>query len=117
MSWSNTKEAKKVMNKLHLQFGHAHPKVLEKIIGRAYLAAENKVGNDVIAKFRCEVCEAFEKPPDAPIGSLPPAANFNDRVAMDLVNIASSLVLHMTCVFTKLNVAAVVADKTSKFIQ
>ena len=36
---------------------------------------------------------------------------------MDLVKIASSWVLHMICVFTKLNVAAVVADKTFKCIQ
>ena len=35
VTWSNTKEAEKVVNKLHLQFGHAHPKVFEKMIGRA----------------------------------------------------------------------------------
>ena len=117
VTWSNTKEAENVVNKLHLQFGHAHPKVLEKMNGRAYPDAENEVVKDVVAKFRWEVCEAFQKPPAAPIVTLPPAAKFNDRVAMDLVKIASSWVLHMICVFTKLNIAAVVADKTSKCIQ
>ena len=71
----------------------------------------------MVAKFRCEVCEAFEKPPAALIFNLPTAAKLNDRVAMDLVKIASSWVLHMMCVFTKLKVAAVVADKTSKYLQ
>ena len=72
MSWSNTKEAEKVVNNLHLQFGHAHPKVLEKMIGRAYPDAENEVVKDVVAKFRCEVCKAFEsrQPPRSSLSHL-----------------------------------------------
>ena len=87
------------------------------MIGRAVPGAENKVVKDVVAEFRCKVCEAFEKPPAALIVILPPVGNFNDRVAMDSVKIASSWVVHMICVFSNLNVAAVVADKTSKCIQ
>ena len=64
------------------------------MIGRAYPDAENEVVKDLVAKFQCEVCKAFEKPSAAPTVTLPPAAKFNDGVAMDLVKIASFWVLH-----------------------
>ena len=72
---------------------------------------------NLISNFGCEFCEAFEKPSAALFVTLPPAAEFIDRVAMDFVKIASSWVLHMICVLTKLKLAAVVAEKTSKCIQ
>ena len=71
-----------MVSKLHLQFRHAHPKVLEKMIGRAYPEAETEVVNEEISKVRCEVCDDFQKQSAAPIVTLPPVARFNNRVTI-----------------------------------
>ena len=107
-------EQKKIMEKLHRQFGHASSERLEKLLKNAGIKKPElfKILNETVS--RCEICQRFRKTPSRPAVGLPMATDFNETVAADLHQLEHSVwLLHMIDMFTRYSAGVIIRSKQS----
>ena len=77
-------EPKKIIAKLHANWGHAAASRLKRVL------ADSECGNSNLVNFaddvleHCDVCKAYEKAPHVPIAGTSPASTFNEKVQVGL---------------------------------
>ena len=111
-------EQKKLLTKLHKQFGHANYDKLRKLLNDAGSFNESLGKNlqDVVKS--CVTCVKHKKGPPRPVVSLPWARSFNDTVAMDLkiFDNNSVIMLHMIDMFSRYSRAVIIPNKKSETV-
>ncbi len=116
-------ELRKILTKLHKQFGHASTENLTKLITKAGHDTSGMVEKIDKIVERCDHCIKYRKTPAKPVVSVPLATDFNDVVAVDLHELGKNIwYLHIIDHFTRFSAGAIVKDKKAttfvqKFIQ
>lgn len=114
---------KRMLVKLHRQFGHASAEKLESLFKNAGL-----IDKEVCVLLRkivedCDICVRYKRTPPKPAVGLPLATEFNQVVGVDLHTIKPGLYyMHMIDLFTRYSAACVIHNKlpstiVNKFIQ
>lgn len=105
----STKEKRKVLLKLHKQFGHASADRLQRLI----LSSGNTdkdcpvILQEIIRD--CEVCQRYSRTKPRPAVGLPLASEYNETVAMDLHELEPGVwYLHIIDHFTRFSVTKTV---------
>ena len=111
-------EKKKMVLKLHQQFGHPSVKRLRNLLADA--GVKDKICFDIVENITdgCNICRKYKRTPSRPVVSLPLARDFNEVVAMDLKEWKKGEVyfLHLVDVATRFCRSAVIYDKKRKTI-
>ncbi len=115
----NGSDRRKILIKLHKQFGHATAERLRRLLQNA--------GTTDLGIFReletiveeCETCNKYRKQPPKPAVGLPKATDFNETVAVDLHQLEKNLwYLHIIDEFTRFSAGAILTSKRSAdFVQ
>jgi len=112
-------ELRKVLTKLHKQFGHASAYKLSKLLENAGVRNGNisKLLLDVTEN--CDICLKYKRLPPKPVVGFPLASDFNETVAVDLHELDhSTYYLHIMDEFTRFSAGAIVCSKQSSvFVQ
>lgn len=108
----NTAEKKKILLKLHRQFGHASADKLQRLL----LSSGNKDAEcDAILQrivTDCETCQKHSKMKPRPAVGLPLASQHNETVAVDLHELEPGLwYLHIIDQFTRFSAGSVLTTK------
>ena len=112
-------ERKKILLKLHQQFGHASVDRLVKLIQSAgYKSVDVTTTLEDIVE-NCEICKTHKKTPPKPAVSLPLARDFNDTVAVDLHQLEDGLwYLHAIDLFSRFSAGCLMRTKrSSEFVK
>ena len=101
----------KVLLKLHRQF--AHPSMVKLI---SLLKDSNSWSDEFKPLLleiyqRCELCKMYPTTPPRPAVALPLAAQFNDKVALDLKKWGDKWILHMIDMWSRLTVSKFISRK------
>jgi transposase InsO family protein len=116
-------DKRKMLVKLHKQFGHATADRLERLLkstGEKYVDTLGML-QDIVDS--CEVCSKYKRPSPRPVVGLPLASTYNETVALDLHQLEKNVwYLHIIDEFSRFSAACVVKSKQSseivgKFIQ
>ena len=84
-SWTEPiAQKKKIVMKLHKQFGHPSAQKLRLLLTNAGLKDPEILDEVDSFSSKCEVCAKFRKTPSRPVVAMPIATDFNEAVAMDL---------------------------------
>ena len=112
-------ERKRILEKLHKQFGHASKEKLIKLLQSSGVTDSNVVCqlDEIISK--CDICLKYKRPSPKPAVGLPLATEFNGMVAVDLHQLERNLwYLHIIDEFTRFSAGAIMKSKESKvFVQ
>ena len=110
------KEAKKVADKLHRQFGHPGQDKLWRTVKEAELVKDFQEGiiKECIKEIseKCQICAKFKKTPSRPVVGLSMGEDFNDCVSIDLGMYSDgNIMMIMVDVVTKFSQAAWLKSK------
>ena len=116
-STNDEAEAKKIIIKLHKQFGHPTKDNMISLLKDAGYCTENyQEIIDVLYK-QCTTCELFQNTPDRPVVAMPEANSFCELVVMDLKVWRMGLyILHIIDAFSRLSISAVIRRKTPQTV-
>ncbi len=112
-----TKEKKRVLLKLHKQFGHASVDILEKL-----LASSGNYDEECIVILKdmvdsCETCVRYSRPKPKPAVGLPLASNCIETVAVDLHGLDAGVwYLRVIDHFTRFSAGSIVTTKKASEI-
>lgn len=110
-------EKRKVLLKLHKQFGHASADRLQKLIqssgnkDKDCLTILQQIVHD------CDICQRYSKTKPKPAVGLPLASEYNETVAVDLHQLEPNMwYLHIIDQFTRFSAGSIVKTKKSSEI-
>ena len=110
------KERKKVLFKLHCQFGHASFQKLTDLLKDAGIwKAEFKETLELILS-KCEICKRFAKTSPRSIVSLPLAHSFNEVVSLDLKHWENGFILHIIDVWSRYTMSVYITRKSPQLV-
>ena len=115
----NGKEKKRIISKLHKQFGHASSERLRKLMESAGIdTSEIKTTLQEVLK-ECDICMKFKQPSPKPVVSLPMSSEFNETVSVDLHELEKGTwYLHIIDLFTRFSAGSIVRTKqASEFVK
>ena len=100
-----------IARKLHRQFAHPRPEILNKLISKAGIRNKKlqKEINEV--SKTCITCLKHKKPPPRPVVCLPLASRFNEMIGIDLKKWNESYFLVMVDIVTRFCQAYVIPNK------
>uniref|UniRef100_A0AAV2MIZ9 Integrase catalytic domain-containing protein n=1 Tax=Knipowitschia caucasica TaxID=637954 RepID=A0AAV2MIZ9_KNICA len=108
----STKEKRKVLLKLHKQFGHASAERLQKLIQSSGNTDQDCpiILQETIRD--CEICQRYSRSKPKPAVGLPLASQYNETVAMDLHELEPGVwYLHIIDHFTRFSAGNIVRTK------
>ena len=113
----STATKKKMLLKLHKQFGHASVDRLQKLL-------RSSGNNDaecvlILQKIvsECEICQKYSRPTPKPAVGLPLASQHNETVAVDLHELEHGVwYLHIIDLFTRFSAGSILTTKKSSEI-
>ena len=113
---ADEKEQKKVLEKLHAQFGHKSKQSFVNLLKAADKWSENysKIIDNIIDG--CEGCILKRKTPDRPVVAMNMANDFNQILSVDLKIWKDKYILYMIDVFTRFTVGEIIKDKQPETI-
>ena len=113
---ADSKEQKKVLEKLHAQFGHRSKQSFVNLLKAAdkWDDSFSKIIDKIIDG--CEGCVLRRKTPDRPVVAMNMANDFNQVVSIDLKVWEDKYILYMVDVFTRFTVGEVIKDKKPETI-
>ena len=113
---ADEKEQKKVLEKLHAQFGHKSKQAFVNLLKAADKWEENysKIIDSIIDG--CEGCVLKRKTPDRPIVAMSMANDFNQILSVDLKIWKDKYILYMIDVFTRFTVGEIIKNKQPETI-
>ena len=114
-----TDEKRKVLVKLHWQFGHATADKLKKLLTSAGCVLSTDVCQllqELVTQ--CDTCQKYKRTPPRPSVCLPLASDFNDTVAVDLHELEhGTWYLHIIDIFTRFSAGCIMKTKrASEFV-
>lgn len=114
------KEKKKILIKLHKQFGHASADRLSQLLKSAGTSDANTL--DVLQRVteECEVCFLHKTPVPRPVVGFPLATEYNETADVDLHEIeeGKTWYLHIIDEFTRFSAGCIIrSKKSSEFVQ
>ena len=113
---ADVKEQKKVLEKLHAQFGHKSKQSFVNLLKAAdkWDDTYSKMIDNIIDG--CEGCVLRRKTPDRPVVAMNMANDFNQRLSVDLKIWGDKYILYMIDVFTRFTVGEVIKNKQPETI-
>ena len=107
-------DQKKILIKLHKQFGHASADRLKRLLESAG-THDTEVFNTLKEVVdNCETCFKFQRPVPKPAVGFPLATDFNETVAVDLHELdTNKWYLHIIDEFTRFSAGAIITSKQS----
>ena len=113
---ADEKEQKKVLEKLHAQFGHKNKQSFVNLLKAADKWEDNysKIIDSIIDG--CEGCILKRKTPDRPIVAMNMANDFNQLLSVDLKIWKDKYILYMIDVFTRFTVGEIIKNKQPETI-
>uniref|UniRef100_A0AAV2KYC4 Integrase catalytic domain-containing protein n=1 Tax=Knipowitschia caucasica TaxID=637954 RepID=A0AAV2KYC4_KNICA len=108
----STKEKRKVLLKLHKQFGHASAERLQKLIQSSGNTDQDCpiILQEIIRD--CEICQRYSRSKPKPAVGLPLASQYNETVALDLHELEPGVwYLHIIDHFTRFSSGNIVRTK------
>ena len=85
----------KILMKLHVSGGHASAKQLERALARSEGVNAHSITCVEDAAGQCELCQAFDKAPHAPVAGTSTVALFNEELQVDLLFLDDITALHI----------------------
>ncbi len=110
-------EKRKVLLKLHKQFGHASADRLQRLIQSS--GNKDKDCFTILQQivFDCEICQKYKRTKPKPAVGLPMASEYNETVAVDLHELEPGVwYLHIIDHFTRFSTGNIVKTKKSSEI-
>lgn len=113
---ADAKEQKKVLEKLHAQFGHKSKQSFVNLLKAAdkWDESYSKIIDKIIDG--CEGCVLRRKTPDRPVVAMNMANDFNQVLSVDLKVWGDRYILYMIDVFTRFTVGEVIKNKQPETI-
>ena len=113
---ADVKEQKKVLEKLHAQFGHKNKQSFVNLLKSADKWEESfsKIIDNIIDG--CEGCILKRKTPDRPVVAMNMANDFNQLLSVDLKIWKDKYILYMIDVFTRFTVGEIIYNKQPETI-
>ena len=113
---ADTKEQKKVLEKLHAQFGHKNKQAFVNLLKAAdkWEESYSKIIDNIIDG--CEGCILKRRAPDRPIVALNMANDFNQILSVDLKIWEDKYILYMIDVFTRFTIGEIIKNKQPETI-
>ena len=111
-----TKNVKKIAEKLHRQFGHPAANKLVDLVNKAGVEVDGLTDEILRVSEACSICVRFKKPMSRPVVSMPMANSFNETLSMDLKIWDDKFFLVMIDVATRYCTAVVITNKQAKTI-
>ena len=116
LSNTDEKERKRVLLKLHSQFGHASSiKLIDLLKDAKVWNSDYKDLLETVTR-NCEICKRHAKTPPRSVVSLPLAQKFNDILSLDLKNWESGYILHMIDVWSRYSMSVYIAKKQPQLV-
>ena len=108
---SDAVEKRKVLLKLHRQYGHKDTKIIERLLKEAECWDDEY--SDILDNIvdGCKTCKIFKKTPPRPVVSLRPSSNFGEVLTIDLKEWRGGYILHMIDAFTRFTQSCVLKRK------
>lgn len=110
-------EKRKVLLKLHKQFGHASADRLQRLIQSS--GNKDKDCLTILQQivYDCEICQKYKRTKPKPAVGLPMASEYNETVAVDLHELEPGVwYLHIIDHFTRFSAGNIVKTKKSSEI-
>jgi len=115
----NVDEQRKMLLKLHRQFGHASSERIKKLLKSA--GTDNSETFDLLQEIvdSCDTCRKFKRPSPKPAVGFPLATRYNETVAVDLHELDRNVwYLHIIDEFTRFSAGCIMRTKqSSEFVQ
>ena len=113
---ADIKEQKKVLEKLHAQFGHKKKQTFVNLLKAAdkWDDSYSKIIDNIIDG--CEGCVLRRKTPDRPVVAMNMANDFNQILSVDLKIWEDKYILYMIDVFTRFTVGEIIKNKQPETI-
>ena len=106
-----TAEKKKMMVKLHRQFGHPSSSSLKELLkGANILDKESSKIIDYI-EMNCETCHKYKKTAPRPVVRMPMATRFNELLTVYLKNWGKGYIIHLIDMFSRFSRAKFISNK------
>lgn len=97
--------------KLHRQFAHPPRMKLVSLLKDAQIWRSEYMDVLKMIEEKCELCKTHKKTPPRPAVCLPMAAEFNEKVAMDLKSWSGRWILHIIDMWSRLTVSKFIPRK------
>lgn len=112
-------EQKKVLVKLHKQFGHATADRLSQLLKNAGTCKSETLTLLQNVVDECEICFKYKKTTPRPVVGFPLASYYNETVAVDLCELENNVwLLHIIDEFSRFSAGCIVKTKqTSEFVE
>ena len=116
LSNCDEKERKRVLSKLHSQFGHASAIKLIDLLkdAKVWNADYKELLENVTSN--CEICKRHAKTPPRSVVSLPLAQKFNEVLSLDLKNWENGYILHMIDVWSRYSMSVYINKKQPQLV-
>ena len=110
----DSKEKKKVLLKIHRQFGHPREETELDLLRK--VNCEDAEAKEMLATLhnRCLTCKKFSPTPPRPVVSLPPASEFQEVLTLDLKEVKAEqnrYILHMIDAYTRYTCSVFIRNK------
>ena len=105
------KERRKIVQKLHTQFGHPSHAKLAELVKLAGVKDESFLGQMKEYAENCETCIKYSRKNPRPVVGISLSNEFNSTIAMDLKQINKYVILHIIDLATRYSKAVVVSNK------
>ena len=107
-------DPKKIIMKLHANWGHASANQLKRILVDSDGGMSHLVAHVDSVLENCEVCRAFDKAPHLPIAGTSSVSCFNERVQVDLLFLDDIIAAHAMDAFSKYSLLHRVKSKNPR---
>ena len=107
---------RRILLKLHRQFGHKNAKVIEQLLKDSNGWKEEY--KDILRKIGdgCKVCKQFQKTPSRPVVCLRPASYFREVLTVDLKQWGKRYIMYMIDAFTRFTQSCILDRKLPHLI-
>ena len=110
-------DPKKIIMKLHANWGHASANQLKRILVDSDSGMSHLVAHVDSVLENCEVCRAFDKAPHLPIAGTSSVSCFNERVQVDLLFLDDIIAARAMDVFSKYSLLHRVKSKNPQEVR
>ena len=113
---NNPDEKRKILLKLHRQYGHKDTSIIERLLKEAECWRDEY--RDILNKIieGCKTCKIFTKTPPRPVVSLRPSSNFGEVLTIDLKDWRGAYIMHMIDAFTRFTQSCVLKKKEPNYV-
>ena len=115
-SWGDKRLAHKELLALHTKLGHAVCPHLVEQLALTYPDRDASLLPSVARGLVCESCQKRKKAPRCPLVAMPKEPHFNYETGADLWYLRGQPVLHVICLFTRLQHCSVLRDKSATHV-